>query len=564
MSKSTQASQVSELSNHIELIAQASKQLRKTNRIDDALEIALQALSSIDSFAHIYIGLYDPQKKELVIRASYPRLNAIRGLRIPLSERALAHTHSQITAESILKRAQQEQPGQTILDYDPLFRLARSIPLIAQGQILGTVFIGESDKQELAASNEQVITTLVNITAATLAGIGTHQKLIAEVEKQTAELARRQQVAEGFRYILTILNSNRPLEEILQYIISQACWLLDTTLGAAFRWQKDEEKIEVMVSHGLPPQKYHTLGTKAAQNAIRLKQVAISMASTSLAQRTARKPQTQYATELAFPILLADEVYGCICLYFPEQRAFSEEDINLMLIFSEQAALAIENDLLRLKAEQQTLTAKSNRLAIELHDAATQDIFSSSLLVDILPQIMEKNPEICKTKLEELRHLNRAALAEMRSLLLELRPQTLSDIDLGTLMKQLAVVMSSRLQIPVSLEIKHEPSPPLEVKINTYRIVQEALNNIAKHAQATEVKISLRPLSPQDRNSFDLRIQDNGVGFNTERIFPNNLGITIMREQAKAIRASLSIHSSNQQGTVVRCQWPKQPTTSLQ
>jgi GAF domain-containing protein len=402
---------------HIELIAQASQLLGKTEHIEDALEIALQAISSIDHFVHIYFGLYDPQKKELVIRASYPRLQAIKGLRIPLSERTLTHAQSLVTAESLLKRVQQQHPGQSILDYDPLFQLTGSIPLMAQGQILGTVFVGTSGKKKLPPLEQEAIAVLINMTAATLASIGTHQRLTAEVQKQTAELVRRQQVSEGFRYILTILNSNRPLEEVLQYIISQACWLLDTTQGAAFQWHREKEKIEVIVSHGIPPQKYETLSVKAAQNALRLKQVAISSVSA-----TQKRPTTksEYATELAFPILVGEKAYGAICLYFAEQRNFSEEEINLMLTFSEQAALAIENDHLRKQAERQAFTVKNKPLLLEQYEAMIQHIFSASLLAEALPQLMKNNPELGTTKIEELRHLNKAALTEMQGFLTDI------------------------------------------------------------------------------------------------------------------------------------------------
>ena len=131
------------------------------------------------------------------------------------------------------------------------------------------------------------------------------------------------------------------------------------------------------------------------------------------------------------------------------------------------------------------------RLARDLHDAVSQTLFSVSIIAEVLPRIYEKDAEQGKAKLEELRQLTRGALAEMRMLLLELRPATLADTSLPDLLRQLsaAVIGRARIQIDVRLEASEEAPP--EVAVALYRIAQEALNNVAKHSGAKRAEVQL-------------------------------------------------------------------------
>jgi signal transduction histidine kinase len=137
------------------------------------------------------------------------------------------------------------------------------------------------------------------------------------------------------------------------------------------------------------------------------------------------------------------------------------------------------------RAKEEATMVERTRLARELHDAVSQTLFSASLIAEVLPRIWERNPEEGRKRLEEVRQLTRGALAEMRTLLFELRPAALQDVDIRDLLKQLGESVTGRSRIPVTLEINGECELPLDVKIALYRLCQEALNNIVKHAQAS-------------------------------------------------------------------------------
>jgi signal transduction histidine kinase len=154
--------------------------------------------------------------------------------------------------------------------------------------------------------------------------------------------------------------------------------------------------------------------------------------------------------------------------------------------------------------------------------------------------------------------LSRGALAEMRTLLMELRPSALLETGLDELVRQLGEAVTGRTGIPITVIVHGTCRLPEEVHIALYRIAQEALNNVVKHARASQVTLTLECVEgcEDEQSSVELRISDNGCGFNARHILPDHLGLGIMRERAQAIGATLHVISSPRQGTQVIVLWP--------
>jgi signal transduction histidine kinase len=221
--------------------------------------------------------------------------------------------------------------------------------------------------------------------------------------------------------------------------------------------------------------------------------------------------------------------------------------------FGEQAALAAANASLRQHAEASAVAEERNRLARDLHDAVTQTLFSASLIADVLPAIMEQDPDQGRERLAELRELTRGALAEMRTLLLELRPTSLTESSLRELLRQLCDAMIGRSRLPVELVIDGEGELPPEVQVAFYRIAQEALNNVVKHAAASKVVVRLH----YEPKVVTLTVQDDGRGFAVDSVSPNSLGLGIMQERVQRTGMRLRIESEVGSGTTVRCVWAR-------
>lgn len=163
----------------------------------------------------------------------------------------------------------------------------------------------------------------------------------------------------------------------------------------------------------------------------------------------------------------------------------------------------------------------------------------------------EKDRAEGERRLAELRELTRGALAEMRALLLELRPAALQEAEIEELLRQLTEAVTGRARVSSTLEVEGRCELPVEVKIVLYRIAQEALNNVVKHAVATEVTIHLSC----DEGGARLRIHDDGRGFDSTVLSADSLGIGIMRERAETVGAQLDVQSETGRGTTVSVMW---------
>jgi len=219
---------------------------------------------------------------------------------------------------------------------------------------------------------------------------------------------------------------------------------------------------------------------------------------------------------------------------------------EVLLMGIDRTARKRSEELLAQQAAEKAIATERSRLARELHDAVSQTLFSTSLIAEVLPILWDRDQDEGHRRLQEIRQLTRGALAEMRMLLLELRPSALINTELDELLTHLCEAVSSRTLIPIAVHVSR-CELAIEVKLALYRIAQEALNNLGKHSGATQAEVILS-CSP---GQVELRITDNGRGFDSTCIPESSLGIRIMRERAEAIGAVSEIKSQPGQGTEI-------------
>ena len=211
----------------------------------------------------------------------------------------------------------------------------------------------------------------------------------------------------------------------------------------------------------------------------------------------------------------------------------------------------LEQDLRRQTAAIAANEERAN-LARELHDSVTQALFSMGLTVRALELLMDRDPDGARQKLAELRELQKDALAEMRTLIFELRPQGLETDGLAQALRNHGAAVQSRTGMAVSVEVEHEERLPLDVEESLYRIAQEALHNVVKHANAEQARISLK------RVGGDLRllVEDDGIGFDPGLAPRGHLGLVGMRQRAERVGAELDIGRRPGGGSKVRVTLP--------
>lgn len=259
------------------------------------------------------------------------------------------------------------------------------------------------------------------------------------------------------------------------------------------------------------------------------------------------------------PVLTKNEIYAPGLFVQSDSRAGQDGPAVWGQMVEQQESLAYPlviayppaSEAVIAQAVNEAIASERNRLARDLHDSVSQTLFAASMIAEVLSDLWETDEAQARHCTEELRQLTRGAMAEMRTLLFELRPAALDQVSLPDLLKQLSEAVSGRERLPVHPDLSGECEIPCDVKVQIYRIAQESLNNVVKYAHATRVELTLR----LDADHVHLEIQDDGTGFDPACVRPTSLGLRIMRERAEAIQARLQVSSQPGQGTTIWLDW---------
>jgi signal transduction histidine kinase len=249
------------------------------------------------------------------------------------------------------------------------------------------------------------------------------------------------------------------------------------------------------------------------------------------------------------PIRVAGEVYGVFSADYLQPRKFTEEQKRLLTAFAQRAGLAIETAALYESEEQIAIMQERNRLARDLHDSVTQSLYGVSLYAEVATQLLKKGDlEKANENLQELKGMALDALAEMRLLIYELRPSVFEQEGLIAAIQTRLDAVEGRLGLETSFVIDGKISLPPRVEEGLYRIAQEALNNVLKHANAKTVTITLS----QDKQKICLEVADDGVGFDpAQSCDVGCMGLQNMQERAQEMGAEFEIFSQVGKGSKV-------------
>ncbi|HVO37496.1 MAG TPA: GAF domain-containing sensor histidine kinase [Spirochaetia bacterium] len=444
------------------------------------------------------------------------------------------------------------------------------VPLLSKGKMVGGFVINSRSDRTLSLEEGSLL-----IAIGRQIGLAIENARLLESERLGHEEAnRRSEVAEGLREILALLNSNSPLQETLDFIITQACRLMKCDASSLFQMESSEGPLRIRAACGLDLECVSTvqltLGKGAAGRALAWKKpiavpdTAAFVEGQALGDGQQGEPNPEFAEDLsglelligqgfgailAVPLVVQGQNYGGITLYYRRPRRFTDEDVQLATSIGSQAALAIENARLRDQAEQSAAFAERARLARELHDSVTQSLYSVTLYAEAAARLLQSGQATeAAGHLRELGTTAREALREMRLLIFELSPPVL---EAGTLAEALQVrldAVEARGGIVVNFRVEGTERLAPRTRREMYQVAQEALNNALKHSKAQSVRISLYHGDGMSR----LEIIDDGVGFRKHQAQKSGgAGLRGMRERVERIAGTLSVESDPGSGTKV-------------
>jgi PAS domain S-box-containing protein len=253
------------------------------------------------------------------------------------------------------------------------------------------------------------------------------------------------------------------------------------------------------------------------------------------------------------PLSWGTEVIGVLGAFLPSTVSGpTEEELAFYTALANQAAVAVVNERLLAETGEASTLRERARLARELHDSVSQALFSMSLHARTAQLAMDKQGLSADGPLgrsvNQMRELSQGALAEMRALIFQLRPDALAEEGIVAALGKQAAALSARSGVTIAVDGPRERlAVEPRVEEHLYRIALEALNNTIKHADAAHAAVRVADTDGR----LVITISDDGTGFDVDQLRPGHLGLGTMRERADALGAELSVSAARGRGTTV-------------
>ena len=234
---------------------------------------------------------------------------------------------------------------------------------------------------------------------------------------------------------------------------------------------------------------------------------------------------------------------------FYEQTAALSERLEKLSLEVQQ--LGSKPQFLGTETKEQVIQEERRRIARELHDSVSQQLFAAMMMISALNERADKFDEKEQKQLKMIEHVLSQAQSEMRALLLHLRPISLESKSLKSGIEGLLIELQTKVQMKIHWDIE-DVKLPEGVEDHLFRIAQELLSNTLRHSHATTLEVYLRQLD----STVLFKIEDNGVGFTSEEILPGSYGINNMKERVQGLGGQVRIVSFPNQGTTIEIKIP--------
>jgi signal transduction histidine kinase len=430
------------------------------------------------------------------------------------------------------------------------------VPLTLKQQVIGMLSLSHTQPDFYTARHAQLATALANHAAVAIE----NARLYEDAQETTRRTA-----------ILAEVASRVALGGSLQSTLDDLCRIIvDATdaLSAAVAVTHEETGLQHLVGTCNLPEGYpEALNSVLDSGTLMLAQPAFEGRRAALVRGMRDKVlgapaysplhrfmrEVEWDTILAVPMTYRGQPMGVLLGYFEPARRLSAGQLGLCMAIADQAAVAVENARLVKQAQGKAALEERQRLARELHDSVTQELFSISLTARSIQMLLDRAgvlPDSVREKMLDLRNLTQGALAEMRALIFELRPGALEEEGLLQAIRKHAAAVQGREMLQIDVVTGEGSIPRLKPAAEEarYRVVQEALHNVVKHAQASIVTVSLAV----EEGHLAVRVTDDGVGFDPAEVPVGHMGLDTMRQRIAALSGDYAVESAPGQGTTVR------------
>jgi signal transduction histidine kinase len=380
----------------------------------------------------------------------------------------------------------------------------------------------------------------------------------AQLEAQSQQLERRVRQVSALNRSTALLTTTLDLDKVMDLILEQLAEVVPYD-SATIMW-RIQGVLRVIACRGFRDPAA-VLGARFDPEKNPLTHRLLNEDGPIVLRDVDHEPSFDYQRDtvtrswIGVPLHVREEVIGALTVDNAQINSYDEEDGQSVMAFANQAAIALENARLYDRSRELAVLEERNRLARELHDSISQMLFSMVLNAEAAATLFEANPEAARVQIGRLQETSHTALKEMRTLIFELRPANLEEEGLVPVLKKHVALFKERNGIDVELHAEGQRRWPFNMEKALYRVAQEALTNVAKHAQATRAVVTL---SAQD-GWVRLTVDDNGRGLPPDKLRRGHstLGMTSMRERAEQLGGHFDIGPGpDNQGTRVCVEIP--------
>ncbi len=529
-----------------------------TEQVIDSILEQVQRLLRVDTCAVLVL---DEATGQLAVRASRG-LSAtyVQELRLDDSTRQMPAWRAIDSGRPV--QVPDVEADASMADLLPLvrtegYRALLDVPLVTPHAPPAVLVIYRADPHHFDTEEVNLAVTFANQAAMALENAVLFSQTDEELQKQVRSLHALNQALQTASQSLVLDNVlSNTLEAVMQVLEADAAWV--------YLLREGETTLQLRAQRGLSAEFAHAVSemelgaglngwvARTAQTLL-VEDIGQERRPSELVegQPSARAAAEEGLRSLAaVPLRAKEAVVGVLGAATRSERCFSASEVELLSAIGSQVGIAVENARLYQRSRQVAILEERNRLAREIHDALAQGLTGIIVQLEAMERLAQRRPEQALASLQQAKNLARRSLQEARRSVWGLRPRTLEDMTLTEALEARVEALrdGDRLQTSLYVSGSRRVLSP-DVELNLFRIAQEALVNVQRHAQAETVRVQL----DYGRAHVRLVVEDDGLGLpdSAERHDGQGFGLTGMRERAALLGGQMTLSSQPGQGTRV-------------
>ena len=555
------------LQRKMELLYQVGHSIAGETELDPFLKNLVEKLSEVMSLPRCLLFLLTEEKEALLLKAS--NIPVEREVRIPVRRGVLydlLHEGKEVVAEE----AQKDRRLPALLKAFRI-RSLMIVPILLRGALLGVLSVDSGEAARPFTESDVKLARFI----ADQAAVGVENIRYCRRERDKArEYGLLAEIA-------TTGTEGRDERSILELAIEKTVSLMGVDAGTVFLIDPERWVPTASAAQGpplAPSGRPKPLSPRGLEGMIALSQKPWAIPDVASEKRlppAERGRLKGWSSYLGVPLIYKGMTRGILSLASRRPRSFTPREIALVNSVAHQIALTIENvrlynlnrthqeDLRQLSLKVlSTQEEERRRISRELHDAMGQGLLALKLHLEILAEQIPPEMTSQREEIAEAHAIATQTIEEIRRLVADLRPLKLDDLGLVPTLRGLVKDFAKKFKIRTTLKrVKLYRRLPPDMETMIYRIVQEALTNVAKHARATEVSIWLERIEEWVR----VRVIDNGVGFDATTLArrrARRFGLVGIQERVDLMGGSFQILSGRGRGTELRVELPLAPAAA--